>query len=142
MAQLGDIFSDSEGEIGGPRGPNLKVRVSVPRAGLGDPDGAAVTIGRDHVLGSRRIERVLKPEAGDAETTVRLRLPEAFASGSVVRVRGQGGRWTGEGPGRAGDLLVEVTLDGPAPRQRAWLLVLVLGGLALAGGAAAAWWGG
>lgn len=134
MTHLGDIFGETN-RSEGPSGPNLRVRVSVPRAALGAEDGHPVEVERFHALGERRIERTLAPEDGDEGTTVRLRLPATFTSGSVLRIRGQGGRFTGEGPGRPGDLLLEVQVEEPSRTPLRVAAILLLATVAAALGA-------
>ena len=107
---LGNIF-DAAGDTTGPRGPDLKVQVDVPRDALGIPDGFAVPVPTAMELDGEPVPRRLGP--GESGGFVRLHLPEGFTDGATLRLRGQGGQRDG---GSAGDLYVTVRLtDDPLP---------------------------
>jgi hypothetical protein len=107
VAELGSVF---EADDGGPRGPDLRVTVEVPRAALGATLRAPVPA-RIAAEGDL-VERVV---LGDDEPgVVELHLPETLPEGAVLRLRGQGG--IGEEGARPGDLLVVVELVDRPPR--------------------------
>lgn len=110
---LGSVF---EPEEAGPRGPDLRVSVEVPRAAL----GATVMLPVPERLAAdgELVERVVAE--GDEPGLVTLHLPEALPEGAVLRLRGQGGR--GAAGERAGDLWVVVELVDRPPRGRERIL--------------------
>lgn len=132
VSSFGSIFDGTEPTRGGPRGPDLRVTVEVPRTALGSPDGFAAPIPTTVEVDGRSIERVRGPEG---EGPVPLFLPATLPSGAVLRLRGQGGRSPTDG-GPPGDLLVEiVVVDRPSRR---WLVPVVIGLGVLTAAAAAA----
>lgn len=136
MSQLGSIFEGSESPAGGQRGPDLRVRVDVPRTALGAPEGYAAAVPSTIEVDGRRVDRVPGPE-GEGKP-VPLFLPQTLQPGSVLRLRGQGGR-SPDGQGPPGDLFVEIALVDPPPRQ--WIVpvvVITLGTLAAIAAAAIA----
>ena len=138
MAQLGSVLAP---DAGGPRGPDLTVRVDVPRAALGDPDGVWVKIPLELDLAGELVPRAVSGH--DDGDEIQLHLPHGFPQGGALRLRGQGGQQAGASDG---DLLVQVQLtDGPMPARRAashltsvapptlfWLAAAVVTALAMA----------
>lgn len=116
MAELGSVFEDP-GE--GPRGPDLRVSVEVPRAALGASLRAPVP--RRIAAEGELVERVTVP--GQDPDSVELHLPEELPARTMLRLRGQGGRppepkeGEDEGEGQAGDLMVVVELVDRPPRD-------------------------
>ncbi|MEM6294109.1 MAG: hypothetical protein AAGA54_22715 [Myxococcota bacterium] len=107
MSSIGSIYDDvPEGEG---RGPDLRARVTVPTSSLGDPNGARVPLPPSLPHQGGEVERA--PQPGESLDAVTLRLPEGFADGATLRLRGAGGR----GPKGAGDLYLTVTLTDDAP---------------------------
>lgn len=108
MAELGSVFEADEG----PRGPDLRVSVEVPRAALGASFHAPVPerLAADGEL----IERV--QHGRDEPGFVELHLPESLPDRAILRLRGQGGASANEGES-AGDLLVVVELVDRPPRS-------------------------
>ena len=125
MSQLGSIFEEEDREK--PRGPDLRTAVTVPRRALGHTAGfdAPVPDAIDDV------PRTKKP--GDPAGAVRLHLPETLKSGSVLRLRGQGGAVEGGVPG---DLYLQIEVVEPPPSRLPGPLLIVL----IAAAAAAAVW--
>lgn len=107
MAELGDIFEGEDKQ--GPKGRDLRVTVTVPHDALGRPGGYAARIPEHIEVGDRLVRR--EPSPHDEGDDVRLHLPTDLASGSMLRLRGQGGERP-EG-GRPGDLYVEVLIEQP-----------------------------
>lgn len=106
MAELGSVFEDDSDA--GPRGPDLRVSVEVPRAALGATFHAPVPA-RIAVDGELVERAVLE---GDVPGQVVLHLPEQLPERALLRLRGQGGLAPDAAPG---DLLVLVELvDRPA----------------------------
>jgi hypothetical protein len=108
MAELGSVFED-DGDAG-PRGPDLRVSVEVPRAALGATFHAPVPA-RIAVDGEL-VERVVLE--GEAPGEIVLHLPEQLPARALLRLRGQGGLAP---DARPGDLLVLVELVDRAPRD-------------------------
>lgn len=108
VGELGSIFETEHAEDL-PRGEDLTIEVEVPRTALGHPRGHRVPLARVLEVDGRSIERVVQP--GDSDV-LPLFLPETFASGSVLRLRGQGGV---RADGRPGDLYVKVRVVDPPP---------------------------
>lgn len=106
MAQLGSVFEDDDA---GPRGPDLRVTVEVPRAALGATLHAPVPA-RIAVDGEL-VERVVLE--GEEPGHIVLHLPEQLPARAVLRLRGQGGASPDAAPG---DLLVLVEIVDRAPR--------------------------
>lgn len=134
MGELGSIFAD-EPTNEAARGPDLRVRVQVPRDALGNPDGwwAPVPETLDRGDGTM-VQRAVAP--GEEGRGVPLHLPGDFRSGAVLRLRRQGGREADELPG---DLYVTVEVVEPPPRRiPIGALVAVAVTTALAGGLV--WW--
>jgi len=130
VGELGSIFGEASPT--GARGRDLHVEVSVPRGALGHAGGTRVYVPRIIHQDGERLVRVTNP--GDAEA-VTLHLPTQFASGSVLRLRGQGAT---NADGTPGDLYLRVQLvDGTAPLLAWWYLAAGTGGAVLGG---AAWW--
>lgn len=125
MVGLGNIL---EPDSDRPKGPDLRVKVQVPRSALGREGGALVGVPAEIEHDGRPIARAASPH--DERGKVRLHLPAEIPEGAVLRLRGQGGRREGGVPG---DLFVEVEVV-PDPRPW-WILVLVA---ALAAGVAVA----
>jgi len=123
VAELGGIF-DGEDQ-GGPKGRDVRVTVTVPQEALGRPDGYAARIPEEIEVGDTCVRR--EPSPHDQGDQVRLHLPEGFASGSVLRLRGQGG--TGPECGRPGDLYVTVLIEerGDSPGTLALRTLVGLG---------------
>ncbi len=106
MAELGSVFEADEG----PRGPDLRVSVEVPRAALGH--GFRAPVPERLAADGELVERAT---VGDDEPGfVTLHLPEALPERAALRLRGQGG--VGADGQRAGDLLVLVELVDRPPR--------------------------
>ncbi len=105
MGELGNIFDEVERGGDGPRGPDLRVKVDVPRSALGREGGYAALVPDEIEHEGRLVARV--QAAGDPPGRVVLHLPETFASGAVLRLRRQGGRSEGGVPG---DLYLEVVV--------------------------------
>ena len=107
MAELGSIF---EPEREGPRGRDVRVRVSCPAWALGDPEGVELEVPAVVEIDG---ERVARTRSGfDVGERIRVNLPDGFPDGGTLRLRGQGE--TPARGGRAGDLLVTVAIDGAA----------------------------
>lgn len=105
MVQLGSVFDGID--EGGPRGPDLRVSVEVPRAALGGSLHARIPPRLAH-------EGTLVERAGaDVDEYVVLHLPPTLPAGAVLRLRGQGGI---REQGQPGDLFVAVELVDRAPR--------------------------
>jgi hypothetical protein len=143
VAELGSVFLADDG---GPRGPDLRVTVEVPREALGASFVAPVP--ERIASAGELIERVRLD--GDEPGFVTVTLPETLPEGAVLRLRGQGGRdAAGERPGdlwlvielvdrppRANERIIRSTLArqqaGPlAPREGTEMTWWILGGLAL-----------
>lgn len=107
MNSLGSIFEAADGD--GPRGADLRVTVEVPRDRLGHPEGVQVPLAPEIEVGGRMVSRVVAP---DEPESITLHLPEGFPSGSVLRLRGQGGSCE---EGQPGDLFVQVQCVDPLP---------------------------
>ncbi len=106
MTELGSVFEADDG----PRGPDLRVTVEVPRAALGA--GFRAPVPERLAADGELVERMM---LGDDEPGfVVLHLPEQLPDRALLRLRGQGGVGA-EGQG-AGDLLVLVELVDRAPR--------------------------
>lgn len=120
VSSLGSIFESATDEDL-PQGEDLKVQVEVPRTGLGRPEGVRVPLASSIEVEGRSVERVTL--AGERDV-LPLFLPENFSSGSVLRLRGQGGACPG---GRPGDLYVTVCViePPPAPLLRWWIIVFL-----------------
>lgn len=102
MGNIGSIYDDvPEGEE---RGPDLRATVTVPRTGLGAPDGVCVPLAP--VLPHQGAEVERAPQPGEPPDGVTLRLPADFPDGATLRLRGAGGR----GKKGAGDLYLTVKL--------------------------------
>lgn len=108
MAELGSVFED-DGDTG-PRGPDLRVSVEVPRAALGATFHAPVPA-RIAVDGELVERAVLE---GDVPGQVVLHLPAQLPARALLRLRGQGGLAPDAAPG---DLLVLVELVDRPPRE-------------------------
>jgi hypothetical protein len=106
VAQLGNVFEDDNA---GPRGPDLRVSVEVPRAALGATLHAPVParIAVDGELVERAVQE------GEQPGQITLHLPEQLPPRAVLRLRGQGGLGADAAPG---DLFVIVELVDRAPR--------------------------
>jgi hypothetical protein len=124
VAELGDIFDGEDQQ--GPKGRDLRVTVTVPQRALGRPDGYAARIPEQIEVEGTLVPR--EPSPHDDGDEVRLHLPEGFASGATLRLRGQGGERP-EG-GMPGDLYVQVLVeqldDTPGPLALRALLGLGL----------------
>lgn len=107
MAELGSVFDD---EDAGPRGPDLRVSVEVPRAALGATLHAPVPA-RIAVDGELVERAVLE---GEEPGQIVLHLPEQLPPRALLRLRGQGGLAPDAAPG---DLLVLVEIVDRAPRE-------------------------
>jgi hypothetical protein len=107
VAELGSVFEDDD--EAGPRGPDLRVSVEVPRAALGGTLHAPVPA-RIAVDGEL-VERVVLE--GEEAGQIVLHLPEQLPARAVLRLRGQGGAAPDAKPG---DLLVLVEIVDRAPR--------------------------
>lgn len=122
---LGNIFDAAdEADAGGQRGPDLRVSVEVSRHSLGDADGFVVAVPERIDVDGQLVSRKITP--GDPKGGIRLHLPEGFADGATLRLRGQGGVGGG---GLAGDLYVTVRLTNaavqhPQARSNLWIAVL------------------
>jgi hypothetical protein len=108
VAQLGSVFEDDDDA--GPRGPDLRVSVEVPRAALGATFHAPVPA-RIAVDGEL-VERAVLD--GEVPGQVVLHLPEQLPARALLRLRGQGGLAPDAAPG---DLLVLVELVERPPRD-------------------------
>jgi hypothetical protein len=107
VAELGSVFEADEG----PRGPDLRVSVEVPRAAL----GATVQLPVPERIAADG-ELVERAVIGDDDPgLVTLHLPETLPNGAVLRLRGQGG--LGAGGERPGDLWVVTELVDRPPRE-------------------------
>jgi hypothetical protein len=107
VAELGSVFEDDD--VAGPRGPDLRVSVEVPRAALGATLHAPVPA-RIAVDGEL-VERVVLE--GEEAGQIVLHLPEQLPPRALLRLRGQGGAAPDAKPG---DLLVLVEIVDRAPR--------------------------
>lgn len=117
---MGSIFGQEGAE--GPRGPDLRVDVEVPRSALGAPGGykAHVPVTIEHEETGSTVQRTVLD--GDAEH-LPLHLPRNFSSGAMLRLRGQGGVCP---EGRPGDLYVKVhVVEDPSPPLARWIAVAV-----------------
>ncbi len=124
--KLGSILPEQNNH----RGPDLRFKVVVPKSALGREGGYAVHVPRELEHQGEMVSRVCSElEKGE---TVKLQLPRSLPKGAVLRLRGQGGRLTEDGP--AGDLFLEVEVQDVAWTQ---LAALAAGGLAVAG---LLWW--
>jgi hypothetical protein len=107
VAELGSVFEADEG----PRGPDLRVSVEVPRAAL----GATVQLPVPERIAADG-ELVERAVIGDDDPgLVTLHLPESLPDGAVLRLRGQGG--LGAAGERPGDLWVVTELVDRPPRE-------------------------
>ena len=106
--QLGSVLAPDEK---GPKGPDLVVKVEVPRGAVGLPDGYLADVPEYVPLAGERVQRQLSPlEEG---TKVRLQIPAGFPENGALKLRGQGGVEPGRAPG---DLIVKIALtDAPMP---------------------------
>ena len=107
MAELGSVFEEA-GE--GPRGPDLRVSVEVPRSALGACLRAPVP--RRIAAEGDLVDRAVSPTDEDPDR-IELHLPESLGPRTMLRLRGQGGVHP---EGRPGDLLVVVELVDRPPR--------------------------
>jgi hypothetical protein len=120
MGELGSIFEDDSADA--PRGPDLRVNVDVPRSALGREGAYAAMVPDEIEHDGRLVARVQGP--GDPPGRISLHLPETFASGSVLRLRRQGGRAEGGVPG---DLYLQITVVEPVDSGlRGIVIVFVL----------------
>jgi hypothetical protein len=125
MSELGSIFEkDGQDE---PRGPDLRVKVDVPRSALGREGGYAASVPDEIEHEGELVARVHGP--GDAPGSIVLHLPATFASGSMLRLRRQGGRVEGGVPG---DLYLQITVIEPVDSGLAGLIVVFILALATA----------
>jgi hypothetical protein len=106
VGELGSIFEDDGADA--PRGPDLRVKVDVPRTALGADHGYAALVPDEIEHEGQLVARVRGP--GDPPGRIALHLPKTFASGSVLRLRRQGGRAEG---GMPGDLYLQITVVEP-----------------------------
>jgi hypothetical protein len=127
MGELGSIFEEVERGGDGPRGPDLRAKVDVPRSALGREGGYAALVPDEIEHDGSLVARVQGP--GDAPGCVVLHLPVTFASGSVLRLRRQGGRSEGGVPG---DLYLQVTVVDPVDDGIRGLVVVFVLALAAA----------
>jgi hypothetical protein len=107
VAELGSVF---EGDDEGPRGPDLRVSVEVPRAALGATLHAPVPA--RIAFEGELVERAV--QEGEQPGQIVLHLPEQLPPRALLRLRGQGGRSLDAKPG---DLLVLVEIVDRAPRD-------------------------
>jgi hypothetical protein len=133
---LGSVF---EPEPEGPRGPDLRVTVEVPRAALGH--GLRAPVPERLAADGDLVERVRA--AGDEPGFIVLHLPEQLPDRAMLRLRGQGG--AGDEGQAAGDLLVVVQLvDRPAEGDERILARSLsrrdVGPVARAGDVDLTWW--
>lgn len=103
---LGSIYDDPVD--GGPRGPDLRWRVTVPASAVGDPNGTDVRVPArletdDGVVVSRAINPADPPEC------IRIQVPDDAEPPFVLRLRGAGGVAAGVAPG---DLYLHVDIGG------------------------------
>jgi hypothetical protein len=111
-ASLGSIFDEDPADEAKPRGEDLRFIVEVPRDALGDPGGFVAEIPLEIEQDGILVRRA----SFDEDDGVPLRLPESFASGSMLRLRRQGGVREG---GIPGDLYLKVLLVEPVGRSLA-----------------------
>jgi hypothetical protein len=126
MSEIGNIFEDVTGGEG-PRGPDLRVNVDVPRSALGREGGYAASVPDAIEHEGQLVERTRGP--GDPPGSITLHLPETFASGAVLRLRRQGGRVDGGVPG---DLHLRITIVEPVDDGVRGLVVVFVLALATA----------
>lgn len=106
--QLGSVLAP---DAKGPKGPDLVVKVKVPRGAVGLPEGYVADVPEYLPLAGERVRRQLSPL--DEGTQVRLQIPAGFPENGALKLRGQGGVEEGRPPG---DLIVKIALtDGPLP---------------------------
>ncbi|MCA9550516.1 MAG: hypothetical protein KC933_10810 [Myxococcales bacterium] len=127
MGRLANILEDAPE---GPRGPDLRHTVRVPVAALGREGGVWVKVPSALPHEGRVVAR--RASGHDRRGRVQLHLPAGMATGTTLRLRGQGGLHDG---GAAGDLYLEVEVVPRAPLAWGWW---VLGGLVVVSGIAAA----
>jgi len=111
LAELGSIYEEETRQ--GTRGRDLRAEVHYPARALGDSDGVWVDVARLLSVDGEQVART--PSSFDREGKILLRLPEDFPAGGALRLRGQGETPAGGGP--AGDLFVQVTIDGARKRR-------------------------
>lgn len=120
MSELGNIFEGlDEAEASNAsktRGPDLVTEVVVQRKDLGAPEGQRVDVPRTLPGPEGPVARAESPH--DEGDLIVLHLPDDFPEGGALKLRRQGGVSPDGGP--PGDLIVRVSLRGPAgPRRQA-----------------------
>ena len=125
MGELGSIFEgEGDGEGDKPRGPDLNVKVEVPRDALGRDGGFLAPVPLDLEYAGEKARRHTEP---GGEAGVRLFLPAQFKTGATLRLRRQGGV---HADGVPGDLFVKIEIVEPPPKPFPWGLVVVAVALA------------
>jgi len=128
MSELGSIY-DEDGN--GPKGRDLRTRITFARAGLGKPTPVQVPL--ELPLDGEIVRRAIGP--GETDATVTLNLPVGLPNEATLRMRGLGEEIE-DGP--PGDLYLTITLTDVAAPGRplgGWLvagLVMVAALLAMA----------
>ncbi len=128
MSELGSIY-DEDGD--GPKGRDLRTRITFARSSLGKP--TAVQVPLELPLDGQLVRRAIGP--GETEANVTLNLPANLPQEATLRMRGLGEE-IDDGP--PGDLYLTVTIvDVAAPGRPlgGWLLagiVMVVAILAMA----------
>jgi hypothetical protein len=124
MSELGNVF-DAVAPEAGPRGPDLRVAVQVPRSVLGRGSGYAVSVDDRLEHEGALVPRAVHPD--DPPGKVRLHLSEGLPRQARLRLRGRGGVVADGSPG---DLFVDVTVvdDTPVPARggHAWWVALLM----------------
>ena len=107
MAELGSVF-DEDGD--GPRGPDLRIVVEVPRAALGNT--LSTRVPRRLAADGDLVDRVIDETLEDPEMLL-VHLPDTLPDRAGLRLRSQGG--IGPDGGRPGDLHVVCELVDRPP---------------------------
>lgn len=119
MSELGSIYDPEEP---GPKGRDLRTKITFARGGLGKPTPVQVPL--ELPLGDALVRRAIGP--GETDATVTLNLPRDLPNGATLRMRGLGEE-IDDGP--PGDLYLTIHLvDAAAPSRPlgGWLVAGVV----------------